>query len=474
MKDTKLITILRKFSTSDLKRLKDFMYSPYFGASNTERDLFNFIYKYAPNYEHKKFTQKEAAHFIFPNKKRDIATITRLQSRVLKLVESFIYYHFQDKNLPDIELALMRFYRKENLTPQFESIYNRVQKKQKGYFNKNAHYYYQQFQIEKEYRMFLSINFDNHKGDIHNQEVNDVLDSSYLAEKLCELCLMYNRQLATGAKFDTTLMPEILSFLPDSSYKNIPIIRIWHTALLLLKSEEKSEHHQTLTNLLEEHENILNKTDKRVLYTYLENTAHQVFRGDAYYETLFTLYKKQLESGVMYIDGYLLPAIFKNIVTVALRLGYMDWTEVFLEKNKHKIVPEYEGKEDVYSYSVAQLRFKRGEYDEVQTILSQMIFHDIYTKMDVRRMYMKVYYELEYVRLFEDTVNNFRGFLTENSEIIPPVHVQANRDFINTCNGIYRSIKKDHERIDKIEQRISKVQVLPEKTWLLEKLEALK
>ena len=169
-----------------------------------------------------------------------------------------------------------------------------------------------------------------------------------------------------------------------------------------------------------------------------------------------------------------MPTIFKNIVTVALRLGHLDWTETFLEKNKDKIAPEYEGREDVYSYSLAQLYFKQKKYDDVLGLLNQTVFNDIYTKMDVRRMYMKVYYEMEYSDMFEDMVNSFRSFLHESQHVIPAVHIQAHRDFVNVAYNTYRTMKKDKERIEKITEQIAGIQILPEKTWLLEKLERLR
>jgi len=145
-----------------------------------------------------------------------------------------------------------------------------------------------------------------------------------------------------------------------------------------------------------------------------------------------------------------------------------------MPKNKYKIVPEYEHKEDVYSYSMAQIRFKEGKYDEVLIILNQTVFSDMYTKMDVRRMCMKLYYAPEYIQLFEDMVNSFRSFLSENENNIPAEHIQANRDFTNICNRIHDTLRRDKKRIKSIEEKIANIQVLPEKTWLLEKLNALK
>jgi len=71
-------------------------------------------------------------------------------------------------------------------------------------------------------------------------------------------------------------------------------------------------------------------------------------------------------------------------------------------------------------------------------------------------------------------VNSFRVFLTSHQDIVPDVHIQAHRDFINIIYNIYRTLEKDNKRIIDIEKQIADARILPEKTWLLEKLGVLK
>jgi len=349
-----------------------------------------------------------------------------------------------------------------------------VLKKQNSYPRKNPRFFYYQSIIERQYYDFLVVNFEDNKRYAHYQKVMEKFDVFYLLQKLVDMCQVINNQEITKQDYEIALTDEVLAFLTQSKYKEIPIVKIWHTALLLLQYADKYEYYAQLKTLLVQHDALLNQSTKRMLYTYLENSAKTIFESDSYYEALFDLYSKQLENEVIYIDGYLLPRIFKNIVTVALRMGHLGWTEQFLENNKDKIVPEYEDREDVYSYSLAQLYFKQQKIDDVLDVLNRTVFNDIYTKMDVRRMYLKVYYEMEYSDMLEDMVNSFRVFLTSQQDIIPAIHVQAHRDFVNIIYNIYRTMKKDAKRIITLENQIADIRILPEKSWLLEKLEALK
>ncbi len=474
MRNTKLIKVIEKFSKIELKRLREFVHSPFFRASKTEIDLFDFIYKYAPDFNHKKFTSEHAAAYLFPDNAYDTKALIKIQSRLFKLVEWFIYQQYISDYSPSMEMSLMQFYDNNDLSSLVESAYKKFQKKQQAFPHRNLAYYYNQLVVEMGYGDFVARQLELKKGDAHHQKILEILDVFYLREKLIQICQTLNRKRSINVSYNIAMMDEILAFLPDSEYLNIPVIKIWYTALLLLKSPDKSEYYHQLKQLLTEYHELIDQTDQQVLYIYLANTAKTVFNEEAYYKAVWDMFSQQLNTGSIYVQGYLLPTVFKNIVTVALRLNYLDWTEKFLENHKDKIPPSYEGREDVYSYSLAQLYFKQKKNNEVLDILNQTVFNDMYTKMDIRRMYLKVYYEMEYAGMFEDMVNSFRTFLSENQSVIPDLHIQAHRDFVNVIYNIYRTLRRDEKRISAITEQIIEIRILPEKTWLLEKLEALK
>ncbi len=473
MRDTKLIRILSKFSRTDLRRLRQFVDSPFFNVGEMERSLFDFIYKHAPGFQSRKLTRQQAHRHVYKTQAYDERRIVRLQSRLLKKVELFIYHHFREDDKIDAKLVLMKFYDQHSMPNCFNNTYRAINNTLGEFPHRDPAYYYRQLQIEKAYRVHLAGRQQYSRGSLHHQEVMGALDVYYLTDKLMQLCRMFNRQLLARVTYEMPLIEEILSFVPGSMYEEIPAIKLWHCALLLLKSKEKQEYHQQLKILLTEHGHTQTLMFQRVLYTYLENTSREVFKSDdAYYKAMFELYSVQLEKGIIYTNGYLVPTIFKNITTVALRLGHFDWTAKFLEKNKYKIPPEYEGREDVYSYCLAQWYFKKKMFDETFTLLNNLVHRDLYTNMDVRRMRMKVCYEMkEYNSLFEGLSNSFNVFLTENRETIPEPHIRANRDFINISRRIFNTIDTDIDRLNAIKRRIEEIHILPERTWLLEKLE---
>lgn len=474
MKNSKLIKVVEKFSKSELKRLRNFVYSPYFNNDKKVQLLFDFIYEYAPDFNHKKFTADNAMLIFNSESKCDDATLIKLQSRLFKVIEMFIH-HELTQDFSDVDLSLMKFYNRENLTTNFKNAHKKAQKEQDNQPFRNADYYHRQFLIENEYDLFLTGKFENSTGEMNHQRVADRLDTFYLARKLDILCQMHNRQRIVNVNYNMAMLDEILALLQTSDYAKVPVIALWHQALLLLTNTDNSAHYYNLKKLLAQHENLMNNLERRMLYTYLENTLRHVSKDrNQYYKELFDLYDTQLNNNLLYIDGFLLPNIFKNIVTVALALNHVEWTVNFLDKNQYKIAPEYENREDVYSYCLARLYFEQNKFDSVLGVLNQMVFNDISIKMDVRRIYLGVYYEKKMDISFEGMVSSFRKFLTKNQETVSSLHIQANRDFINVINKIYNTLKKDQEKLNDIEQQISVIKILPQKAWLLEKLEELR
>lgn len=471
MKDTRLMKVIEQFSVAELRQLKKFVDSPYFNTNKNVCALLDFIRKYERDFKHEKFTQEYAAHYVFPDLKPDISAITRLQSKLFKLVEKFIYYNFKDEE-PDIELVLMKFYYEKNLIPHFNSIHRRAQNIQGDYPYKDATYYYNQFRIETLYTGFQVAKIPGSQPDY--QALIRALDIAYFIQKLTSFCQILNYQRVAVVDFDMTLMDEILDFLPKSPYRDIPVIQLWHTALLLLKFPDQTEHYYQLKDLLYQYDDSVSIVETRMLYTYLHNTTRVIFKDRPYYEALFELYTAQLQNGVIYINGYLLPTSLKNIVTVALRLEQVNWTEEFLVQHKDKILPEYEDKDNVYSYSLARLYIEQKKIDPALGILNQIVSTDFYTNMSARKARLMVYYEVEYVDMFESEVNRFRVYLTNNQETIPQNWLQAYRDFTNIIYNIYNTTKRDTDRLNQLKNQINDIQMLPEKKWLLEKLEALK
>lgn len=468
MKNSKLIKLLQQFSKNEMVELKTFIESPFFNKNKNIQQLMTFISLHAPCYETENFSYEQAFSYVFGKANYKKETIIKLFSKLLNLVEQYIVHSKikKDQHLGKIEL--LKFYNKQHLTGYFESTIKKIRKLQNATPVKNDNWIYQQLLVEHEYAFFLSAHFDNGTGDVNLQATNDVLDIFYLQRKLRYFCSMKNRQRSVSFDFKYSLEKELNGFFQNSDLYEEPTIVIWRDAYLLLCDQYSLPRYLQLKSTLKKYADKISIADQRTLYTYLENTAKFVFTD--FFPELFSLYEIQINQKVIYRDDFLVPVVFKNIVTVALRLKKFDWAAHFIKSHQSRLFPEHKEKEDIYFLCLAMLHFEKKDFDEALSVLNQAKTNNLYIKLEERRLRLKIYFEMEYRLLFEDNINSFRKFLSDHRLQIARYYLEANRSFINVIYSLYKTTNYEKKRQEKLKEMIGKMKVLPEEIWIREKL----
>lgn len=470
MQQRKIIQVLRSFSNKELKTLEKFVASPYFNENQYIVNLFDFLKKYAPKFSSSQLTTENAFYYVYPREVYKEQTITKLLSKLYKIIEAFIAHDMYEKQAVVQKINIMDYHNNRLLFKFFPSQLkdaNKLQKKVKYHDN---HYFYHQYQIEVQNSFFQSTH-DERIADVNFQNNNHYLDIHFIISKLMLFGYMLNRQRSVNIEYDFTMMEELLQFLETSSYQEIPVIALWHRGVLLLRNPNDEKNYNNLKGLLEKYGNLQRLEEIRVLYTILENASKEVFKTPKeYYEELFQLYEKQLKMGLFYTDGYLLPAIFKNISTIALRLEKYDWTANFIEENYQKLLPE--AQIDLYNYCRADVYFHQKNYDKVLDLLQQVEYRDIYTKLGVKRMLLKAYYEMDELDLLESAINAFRVFIHRQKDIAES-HKKSHQNFINVLGRILRLLPNEKDKVEKLVEEAQTTNELSERDWLMEKLEEM-
>ncbi|MEZ4888859.1 MAG: hypothetical protein R3E32_29300 [Chitinophagales bacterium] len=470
MHQRKIIQVLRSFSNKELKSLEKFILSPYFNENQHIVNLFDFLKQYAPKFTSPHLTPEYAFFYVYPKEVYKEQTITKLLSKLYKLMETFIAHEMYDKQAVVQKINILDYHNNRLLFKFFPSQLKEVLKLQSKVKYQDNTYFYNQYQIEVQDSFFQSTH-DERIADVNFQNNNHYLDIHFLISKLMLFCLMLNRQRSVNIEYDFTMMGELLQFLEKSPYQNIPIVALWYKGLLLLRNPNEKSIYIDLKKLLEKYGNLQRLEETRVLYTILENASKEVIAtSKEHYEELFQLYDKQLKMGLLYTDGYLLPAIFKNISTIALRLEKFDWTANFIEENYQKLLPE--AQVDLYNYCRADMFFHQKDYEVVLDLLQQVEYRDIYTKLGVKRMLLKVYYEIEEWNLLDSLINAFRVFIHRQKDIADS-HKKSHQNFINILGRILRLLPNEKEKIEKLQEEVHETTELSEKDWLIEKLKDL-
>lgn len=470
MKKTKLVKILKTFSAAELRKFKDFVHSPYFNKNNKLKALLDFLLKYAPCFDQENFTEEEAFKSLFGSEDYKEQVITKLLSKLYKLIITFIHCESDEESRLPTDIHFLSFLKKRGLIRDYKQFLSQVDKRVGKSAMRDANHFYEQFLVKQEIAILGSLKGEHRTGDIDYQPAVNALDVFYLVQKLIYLCNQWNHHFTSPKQtYDFELLEEIESYIPQSPYFKIPTIQIWFNTFQLLKNDDKEEYYAQLKALVFKHYKELNTVDIRNLFSIIQNSARLIFKKkEDYYSELFELYNFQLEKGIFSDPVTLTPSIFLNIITTALLLNKRSWTSNFLETHKDYSINR---EDDIHSLCKAMLLFSKKEFSKALDILNKCQLKNIYFKLGERRLRLKVYLELQLFELIDDYINSFRKFLSKNQDIISDLHLNANRDFVNLTNQLFYLKKNDFQKINKLNTEIVRIPVLPERRWLVEKIE---
>lgn len=472
MENTKLINLLKTFNKYELNQLVLFIESPFFNKNIKLIKLLRFIISCAPDYDGEKLTYKNVHAHLFRDNTFQKETIIKLSSKLYSLIEQFII-HNQIKANPQQQLfELLRFYSNKNLSNFFMMVLKKLRKKQKHTIAKDDNWAYNNFHLEYEYAAYLSANTDDGMVSINLQTTNDALDTLYILHKLKLLCYMKNRERLVSYEFNYTMEESFIKYVRNQKVDQEPIISLWLSAYSLLNQMDSIENYQQLKNKIKAYDNLIAIHEKRTLYTYLENAVKYIYVN--YYSELFHLYKMQINQSDQYIEDFLIPVVYKNIVTVALKLEEIEWIENFTSLYTKKVSTNHPDKKDVFDLCEALINFSKQNYLQALDLLNKTRMKNLYYKLEERRLRLKIYYELSYYLLLNDSINNFRKFLSDNRTHIADYYLKANRNFINATYALFKAHTTKKENMAKFKTIIDQMEVLPEKDWLDLKVTALK
>jgi len=312
------------------------------------------------------------------------------------------------------------------------------------------------------------------KNDTSLQHSVENLDRFYLATKLRYCCELMNRKNVFADDYEILFLDEIRGHLNDNSYEDYPVISIYYRILMTIVESEEEEHFNILKDLLNEHSGKFSKVEAQEMYAFAQNYCIKKINNSNlnYLSELFIMYKTLLQKELIYLDGYLSPWHFKNIVFVGLRLDEPEWTEDFIFKYKDKIEPKF--RENAYNYNLASLNFYKKNYGRALKTLQKVDFTNVYYHLDSKSLLLKTYYELEETEPLLSLIDAFRIFLRRN-KLISDHHrtIYLNQvKFVKKMLGIKIRAGKS-KKIHELKEEVESTKQIADMKWLREKIDQL-
>jgi len=290
---------------------------------------------------------------------------------------------------------------------------------------------------------------------------------------------MLNRQNIVKQEYEIGYLDLVLGLVAadEGLQQRFPAIAIYYCIAMTLQDSANEAHYHRLVGLLAEHSHGFPKVEVRTMYDYAQNYCIKKIntgKGE-YLKALFELFKTLLDNGVILMDGELSQWDYKNIVTVATRLGEHTWAEQFLHQYKDQLpLPD---RENAYTYNLANFYYSMRQYGKALQLLRDVQFTDVYYGLGARSLLLKVYYEAGEFDPLYSLVDSFSIYLKRN-ELVSPYQYTAHMNLVRFTKRIadlkLRSFGSNKDALkkdaDKLLKRMATAGDITNANWLREQV----
>ena len=475
MTESKLIFLIKNFTTKELTRFNEFVQSPYFNKHEKVIQLLKIIADAAPNFSEKKLSKEVVYKRLFPKETFDYMKLAHIQNYLMDLLEQFLSIDIYRQDSFSPKMDLVKAMGQRQLPDQQEKHLKKLKKDMQAARLRDIQHYQLQYQYHKEADL-LYVKKQKRTSNDNLQRKGDFLDKYFIAEKLQISCEMITRQNILNIEYTKGLLDSLLAHLESNAkeYKNEPPIAVY-LKIYKLFTEENDDHFEELLELIDRNEQYFSIDELTSLYDYAQNYCiKRINSGKAeFLNKIFLIYQILIEKKIILQNEFIPASMFKNITTVGLRLKEYDWTEQFVKAHYEYLDEKI--REDVYNYNLAAIYYSKNEYGKALEMLRFIEFTDVYYALGARAILLKIYFEQEEPDLFHSCVDSFKIFLKRNklvSKYQYTVHFNLLKYSKRAFN--YRSTlgykKSSVENLNKLKTELQELKDITNKDWLLAQL----
>lgn len=457
-------------SPKEYKRFEQYIISPFFSSNKRAVELFGLLKQHYPEFPADKIAKEALYKKLFPGEPYDDKKMRYAASDLFKLLEDYLtYLEFEDQTTRKKHLLLKSLDRRGLDTPFLRNVEQAKQSLEKRTY-RDVNYFYNRILIEEDLYEFN----DSRKSKRVDQNIGDLLESidvHFLYRKLKYSCYILNLKNILSVEYDLSFLEAIVSYLRTNP-PNTPALRIYLKSLLTLQDGDDTSHYYELTELLRTHIDDFSREEMRDMYGFAQNYCiKRINMGeDQFLEELLEIYKLLLAKGILLDNGVLSQFSFKNISTVALRLGTYDWVETFTRDYKSMLRPEV--REMVTRYNYARIHFYRKEYRAALRQLLGVDARDVYYSLGTKSLLLKIYYEMDDIEPLLSLITSTRTWLKRNKSISD----YQRTIYINLLDFLKQLVKVKlggDKPIADISAEIDAVKKIADLTWLKSKVDEL-
>jgi inhibitor of KinA sporulation pathway (predicted exonuclease) len=466
MTDSHLAAILRTLSKKEERELRKWLRSPVHNQREDVVQLFEYLMAGA-HLQEEKFLKKERVFAkLFSDEPYEDAKIRQVMHFLLRCVEEFLIYQEQQSDEVRARMALASVFRQRKLDRAFQKTVKSVEGLQEKAPFRNEQFLRNEYLLQIERYLF----FEGKKrtAEMNLQEVSDALDTTYIADKLRQSCLMLAHQAVYKAKYNVGFLNEVLDFVEKGDFLRHPAIAIYYYGYKAISDKSGQEHFRNLRQEIQKHKDFFPHSELRDIYLMAINyCVARINAGDENMRAeLFDLYRNGIESMTLIENNELSRFTFRNIINLGTALKEFAWINQFIENYQQYLDPKY--RETFVKFSKAKLYFTQRQYDEAMKLIAQSDFDDILINLSAKTMLLQIYYELDEYDALESLLESLQIYL-RRKEVIG-YHKANYQNIVRLARKLVRVNPYDKKQVESLQQNVEETKPLTEKQWFLEQL----
>ena len=476
MQKLKLTELLLSFDPNELKRLGDFIRSPFYNKNKKLIKLFDLIKKSFDDSAFHLLTKEIVWQNIMPGDKFSDVKLRSYLSEFKKLCEKFIVTLEEEKNTVHQKNLLLLFLTERNSRKNIEAVSSEIRNAFSSEFTKNFDHFHDKILFER--TMILNEGRNVEKNlDENYYRLSDAIDHYFISSKLDLMNSFLSRKYHVLGNFNLKIdfSEEIIKYIEKkipAIRKNDPFIYCEYLIFKMMTAENNDGYYKDLHTFVIKNLQMYKHSELEQVYFPMINFGfNKVAMGDSeYLEKIFEIYRT-FELRGFYTDMEIFQDIdLISIVIAGLRLNKIAWVENFTEKYSRKLINEF--KSDTVSLVKALISFKKKEYNTSIEYLSRVNYQNSYYYLKSKETLMQIYYEQKEYEAMQSLIDSTRHYLKRRRDVLS-IHYDRYIMFLKFLGLLLKATQPDKGNRIILKKELKKNNNVIAREWLVEKVNDL-
>lgn len=414
-------------------------------------------------------TNKEALYkILFPNTEFDDRKLRNLLSRAFKIIQKYIAFKYFETNETNYQGIYIEALKERKIDSFIDSEIDKWQKNLKTTRILNDDFFSQKMEFhDLKYKRELELLTNSKRNfKLSNYEYNKALDENFLLKKMKLFILSYNYQSMINDSEEFTMLEEVIQYVESKKDWSIPIY-IYYNLLMIYHKPEEEAYYQNLKKYYDHIEEIFSHSQRREIFLLIQNyTIKKINLGlDKYLKEFFDLFNIMLNNETIYENNILSQWLYKNIITVALRLNEYEWCENFIEIEKENLEKKHQ--QTTYLLAKSKYLFSVKEYQNALDTSEKIKLDDILSQININIIQIKCLHELDNYDELMLAIEKLDKKLGRKKSL-SKLHKSRFKNFSKFIKLINKTNTRKQK--SKLFEKIDLEKTVNNKKWLLEKL----